>query len=64
MKLMAVYGSMREDSNTNKLVKRGAKASGCEYEILELGKLEIKRCTGCGHCSRRSWQAIRGGGNG
>jgi multimeric flavodoxin WrbA len=50
MKILAICGGLREESNTNKLVRKIAKASGCNYEIVELGKLEIKPCTGCSEC--------------
>jgi len=50
MKVLAICGGMREDSNTNKLVKKVAEASGCDYEIVDLGRCEIKPCTGCSAC--------------
>jgi multimeric flavodoxin WrbA len=50
MKVLAVCGGLRQESNTNKLVKKIAEASGCDHEIVELGKLEIKPCTGCSEC--------------
>jgi len=51
MKILCVCGSLREESNTNKIVKRVAKASGYESEIIDLGKMEIKPCTGCLMCT-------------
>ena len=42
MNILAICGGLREESNTNKLVKKIAETSGCNYEIVELGKLEIK----------------------
>jgi multimeric flavodoxin WrbA len=50
MKILAICGGMRDESNTNKLVRKVAESSGCEYEIADLGKLEIKPCTGCAEC--------------
>ena len=50
MKLLAICGGMRPDSNTNKLVKKIAEASGVEYEVADFGALEIKPCTGCSEC--------------
>lgn len=50
MKILAIGGSMREDSNTNKLVQKVAQAAQKEFEYIDLGKLEIKPCTGCLAC--------------
>jgi len=50
MKILGICGSFREESNTNKLVKKVAEASGCEYELIYLGQKEIKPCTGCANC--------------
>lgn len=50
MKILAICGGMREESNTNKLVKKIAEASGCDYELVDMGKIEIKPCTGCSEC--------------
>jgi multimeric flavodoxin WrbA len=50
MKILAICGGLRQESNTNKLVKKIAEASGVDYEIAELGKLEVKPCTGCSEC--------------
>ena len=50
MKILAICGGLREESNTNKLVRKIAESSGCDYEIVELGKLEVKPCTGCSEC--------------
>jgi multimeric flavodoxin WrbA len=50
MKILAICGGMRQDSNTNKLVKKVAEATGLDYEIADFGKLEIKPCTGCSEC--------------
>jgi len=50
MKVLAIGGSMREESNTNKLVKKIAEAAGTEYEFIELNNKNIKPCTGCLEC--------------
>ena len=50
MKIIGICGSHREESNTNKLVKKVAESSGCAYELIYLGKLDIKPCSGCGAC--------------
>ncbi len=50
MAIIAVCGSLRKESNTNKLVKKIAEASGHDYEIIELAGMDIKPCTGCGEC--------------
>ncbi len=50
MKILAICGGMREESNTNKLVKKVAESSGCDYELVDMGKIEVKPCTGCSEC--------------
>jgi multimeric flavodoxin WrbA len=50
MKILGVCGSHREESNTNKIVKKVAEASGAPFELVYLGKLDIKPCSGCGAC--------------
>jgi len=50
VKALAICGSFRDESNTNKLVKKIAESSGCDFELIYLGKLEIKSCTGCASC--------------
>jgi len=50
MAIVAVCGSLRKESNTNKLVKKVAEASGYDYEIIDLAGMDIKPCTGCGEC--------------
>ena len=50
MKILAICGSFRDESNTNKLVKKVAESSGCDFELVYLAKVEIKPCTGCGEC--------------
>lgn len=56
MKILAICGGMRPDSNTNKLVKRVAGAAGCEYEVADFGALDIKPCTGCSACMMNEGQ--------
>ena len=50
MKTLAICGSFRNESNTNKIVKKIAESSGCDFELVYLSKLEIKPCSGCGEC--------------
>ena len=50
MAIVAVCGSLRDESNTNKLVKKVADASGFDYELINLSGMDIKPCTGCGAC--------------
>jgi multimeric flavodoxin WrbA len=56
MKVLAIGGSMREESNTNKLVKKIAEAAGAEYEFLEFKNINIKPCTGCMECMMNEGQ--------
>ena len=37
MKILAICGSHREMSNTNKIVKKVAESSGCEFDLVYLG---------------------------
>jgi len=50
MQIVAVCGSMREESNTNKLVRIIAESAGIDCDFIELGGLTIKPCTGCSVC--------------
>ena len=50
MKVLGICGSLREESNTNKLVKKVVESSGCGYELIYLVGKDIKPCTGCAHC--------------
>jgi len=50
MKVIGICGSLREDSNTNKLVKKVAESSGVDFELLYLSKYKIQPCTGCSMC--------------
>ena len=56
MKVIGICGSHREQSNTNKLVKRVAEAAGVPFELIYLGKCDIKPCTGCGMCMMQEGQ--------
>jgi len=58
MKILGICGSHREESNTNKLVKKIAEASGHDFELVYLGKLDIKPCTGCGSCMMNQGQCV------
>ncbi len=50
MRIVAVCGSMREESNTNKLIRTVAESAEIDCEFIELGALNIKPCTGCSMC--------------
>ena len=50
MRIVAVCGSFREESNTNKLIRSVVEASGIECEFIELGGLNIQSCSGCAMC--------------
>jgi len=50
MKILGICGSLREGSNTNKIVKKIVESSGIDYEIVDLTGKEIRPCTGCYHC--------------
>ena len=50
MKVLGVCGSLRKESNTNKLVKKVAVSSGCEFELVYLSDREVEPCTGCLGC--------------
>jgi len=50
MHIVAVCGSFREESNTNKLIHTVAEASGIDCEFIELGALNIQPCRGCAMC--------------
>lgn len=50
MRIVAVCGSFREESNTNKLIRSVAEASGIDCEFIELGGLNIQSCSGCAMC--------------
>ena len=40
MKILGICGSHREESNTNKLVKKIAEASQCEFELVYLSNYD------------------------
>ena len=58
MKVLAVCGSFRDESNTNKLVKRIAESSECDFELIYLGTLDIKPCTGCAGCMMNEGRCV------
>jgi multimeric flavodoxin WrbA len=52
-KVLGIVGSPRKRGNTHILVSKileGAEAEGAETDILLLGKLKIRECTGCQAC--------------
>jgi multimeric flavodoxin WrbA len=58
MKILGICGSMRDESNTNKLVKKVVESSGCEYELVYLANTDIKPCTGCAYCMMNDGECI------
>ena len=56
MKIIAICGSYREESNTNKLVKKIAESSGYKFELIYLSKLEVRPCSGCAMCMMNEGQ--------
>jgi len=48
--ILGICGSLRDISNTNRLVKKAAESSGQEFELVYLGDKNIKPCTGCSSC--------------
>ena len=50
MKILGICGSLREESNTNKLVKKVVESTGYDHELIYLSGKDIKPCTGCAHC--------------
>ena len=58
MKVLGMCGSLREESNTNKLVQKVAEFSGCEFELIYLAKTKVKPCTGCLHCEANDGTCI------
>jgi len=58
MKVLAICGSFRKESNTNKLVKKIAEYSGCDFELVYLSELEIKPCTGCSECIMNEGECV------
>jgi multimeric flavodoxin WrbA len=58
MKALGICGSLREDSNTNKIVEKVAVSSGCEFELVYLTNMEVEPCTGCLSCMWTEGQCI------
>ena len=50
MSVLAICGGMREESNTNKLVRAVAAATGGAVAEVNMERTVIKPCTGCGMC--------------
>lgn len=51
MQVLAICGGLRQNSNTNKLVRAIAAATGVTTDIVELAALEIRPCSGCLECA-------------
>ena len=58
MKVLGICGSLREESNTNKLVKKVAEFSRCSFELIYLRETKVKPCTGCLHCEKNNGTCI------
>lgn len=56
MKILGICGSHREESNTNKIVKKVVESSGYEFELLYMGQMDIRPCTGCYQCMMNEGQ--------
>lgn len=53
LKVLAVSGSPRKESNTDKIIEavlRGAEDAGHTTEFIKLNDLDISPCQACGHC--------------
>jgi len=50
--LLGFNGSPKPDSNTRKMVEMILQASGKEYKIYDLAKMNIKPCIGCVKCAQ------------
>jgi multimeric flavodoxin WrbA len=50
MKVLGICGSFRNESNTNRIVQKVAESTGCEFELVYLGKVDVQPCTGCLSC--------------
>ncbi|MCX5896476.1 MAG: flavodoxin family protein [Proteobacteria bacterium] len=58
MKVLGICGSFRDESNTNKLVKKVVDSCGCDSELIYLAQADIKPCTGCAHCMMNDGECI------
>lgn len=58
MKVLGICGSFRDESNTNKLVKKVVDSCGCDSELIYLAQTDIKPCTGCAHCMMNDGECI------
>lgn len=57
MKVVAVFGSPRENGSSSILVKevlRGAADAGHEVVTYEINKMNVSGCQGCGYCRKNS----------
>ena len=55
-KVLAVSGSPREDSNTERIifsVLRGAEDAGCSTEFIKLNDFNVTPCQACGYCREK-----------
>ncbi len=51
MKVLGICASFRDESNTNKIVKKVAESTGLNFELVYLKKTKVKPCTGCLSCA-------------
>ncbi|MCP4717790.1 MAG: flavodoxin family protein [Deltaproteobacteria bacterium] len=56
MSILGICGSHRDESNTNKLIKIIAEASGKAHDLVYVNDLDIKPCTGCSMCMMNEGQ--------
>lgn len=49
--ILVINGSPKPGGNTQRMLEKIARDSGCAYEIVNLCKLHIKPCTGCVKCA-------------
>ena len=57
MKALAINGSHRKGKNTSKMLKivlEELEKGGVETELLEITDLDVKFCTACNHCLRKT----------
>ena len=52
--LLGFNGSPKSDSNTRKMVEIVLQASGKEYKIYDLAKMNIRPCIGCVKCAQNN----------